>query len=371
MAGTGLSAASILSLVRTTQTKYMKNKWVGTQNLTKYSLFQEFSGLKSESFGGTKYGWKVYMTPNDGAVRGTRLYSASAATKGMPPVEANVPIVLKEAKGIVFDYREIALNNDPEAKIVSEYEVQREAVNEAIANHLENDLAFGTQNSTDDLSFNGLPTWGRPSWSGTAYTANTSGGFTGQRIRFRDGSSSNTLAAIDATDVNNARWRNYTHTHDGEMTPALYQKLVAIAQDETYFTPYPMRKGDGYVGDCVLFMGDSFYATLRNIVNNGPDDRGRGGNKANVMPFTEFEVGPMRVCRAPILNGHALNNPVWGVRLGAFEWRKLDGFWMKELPAIDKGASDAHNTAYIPIDICGQLICKNPREGIFLSHGSF
>lgn len=365
----GLTASQLISLLRTTQTNFKKNTFEGSQALQSYAVSRELANLETVPFYSNEYGWVVYMKPNSGSVRGVNFYEATEAIKSDPPVQAKVGITLKESKGIVYDLREMALNAGG-SRIVDHYKTEREAAMEAIANHMEDDLIKAPFSSSDTLSFNGIPTYLRPSVSsGAAFVANTAGSFSGQRIRYRDGSVNGTLANIDATNADNERWRNMVATHSGVMDLTLARKIRELA-DKTRFEPFPMRRGETTVSDCVLFMNQDFHEKYKQLVEAGPDDRGRGGSKADLFPFSQFDLGQMRVIRAPKLDADPLS-PIYAMRLSKWKWAKLDGFWMKEGEPITKGASGAHNVVYIPIDFCGQLICTNPREGGFVIHGSF
>jgi hypothetical protein len=361
----GLTLAQLTTVTRSTRAHQRKVKFVDTLKLNSYAGLDEFIYTgKSKSVGGTAYEERIRMRPNTGATRGVRLYQVTSSQKAPPPVTMSVPYVYKENKGIVFDGRERQANKGTsDEQIIDSLNVERSANYEDIANHLESDIWNAPESSSDDLSFWGLPTWLRPSMnSGGTFVADTTGGFNGTYIRYRDASVSATLASIDASTVANERWRNWVATRSAGMSVDL-ARLIRNACSRTSFKPLRMLKGDQQTGDCVIFMNQSDHEGYLDLVNNGPDDR-----DGDLFPFSEVKINGVRIIKAAQLDSDTTNS-IYGCRLNQWAMLKLPGYWMKESDPIQKDG--AHNVYEIPIDIAGNLMTNNPRGAGWRIHGSF
>lgn len=364
----GLTLASLQNFQNSNRAKVRKMTFAETVSYNSYSLLDEFiwRNPKTIPASGTKYEERIRLRANTGATRGVDLYETTSAQKAPPVAVASANYVFYENKGIVFDLREDALNGGDEA-IIRHMDAERSANYEDIANKLENDLATTPLSSADTKHIMGIPTWMRPSMtSGGVFTADLTGGFNGTYIRYLNGSTASvsaTLANIDASDVNNERWRNWVATRpSGDLTlPTCH--TIRRGMEATKFKALPMLKGEQKTTDAVVFMSETDHDVYKTLVESGPDDR-----NGDVFPFKDFTLGQARIIRTPAFNNDAIR-PIYFLRLGMFSLIKMPGFWMKEGKAREK--ADAHNTVYIPIDIAGQLWCHNPRGAGGVVHGSF
>ena len=355
----GLTLASLQNFQNSNRAKVRKNTFAETVSFNSYSLLDEFiwRNPKTIPASGTKYEERIRLRANTGATRGVDLYETTSAQKAPPVAVASANYVFYGNKGSVFDLREDALNGGDEA-IIRHMDAERSANYEDIANKLENDLATTPLSSTDTKHIMGIPTWIRPSMaSNGTLTADLTGGFNAIYIRYLNGSTvttSPTLAGIDASDVNNERWRNWCATRPaGDLTlPTCH--TIRRGMEATKFKALPMLKGEQKTTDAVVFMSETDHDVYKTLVESGPDDR-----NGDVFPFKDFTLGQARIVRAPQLNNDATSS-VYFVRLSHFTLIKMPGYWMKEGKVREK--PDAHNVVYIPIDIAGQLFCSNPRS---------
>jgi len=364
----GLTLAQLTNFQNSSRAKVRKTTFAETVALMDYAMLGEFiwRNPKTIPASGTKYEERVRLKANTGATRGVDLYETTSAQKAPPVAVASANYVYYENKGIVFDLREEALNGGDEA-IIRHMDAERSANYEDIANKLENDLATTPLSATDTKHIMGLPTWLRPSMTtGGTFTADLTGGFNATTIRYLNGSTatfSSTLAGIDASTVDNERWRNWCATRPaGDITLPVCQ-TIRRGMEATKFKALPMLKGEQKTTDAVVFMSQTDHEAYKALVESGPDDR-----NGDVFPFKDFTLGQARIIRTPQLDNDAIR-PIYFVRLGFFSLIKMPGFWMKEGAPREK--ADAHNTVYIPIDIAGQLWCNNPRAAGGVVHGSF
>jgi len=364
----GLTLAQLQNFQNSNRAKVRRVTFAETVALQDYALLNEFiyRNPKTKPASGTRYEERIRLRQNSGATRGVDLYETTSAQKSPPVAVAAANYVFYENKGIVFDLREDALNGGDEA-IIRHMDAERSANYEDIANKLEADLATTPLNSSDTKHLMGIPTWIRPSMDGSGnFVTDLTGGFNGTYIRYLNGSTatvSATLANIDASNVDNERWRNWVATRpSGDLTLATCQ-TIRRGMERTSFKALPMLKGEQTTTDAVIFMSQTDHDVYKTIVESGPDDR-----NGDVFPFRDFTLGQARIIRSPIFDNDAIR-PIYFLRLSMFSLIKMPGFWMKEGPAREK--DNAHNVVYIPIDIAGQLFCHNPRHAGGVVHGSF
>lgn len=361
----GLTIAGLTNLQRTTRAKTRKVKFAETLKYNRYAALEEFIWTgKSEGCTGTLYEERVRLRANTGATRGVNLYQVTASQKAPPVNTMQVPFIAKENKGIVFDRREKKLNDGEDEQIIDFMNAERSANYEDIANHMEADLFGNPDSASDTLKFWGLPMWLRPSMtSAGAFTADLTGGFNGTYIKYGDGSEAATLANIDASSVDNERWRNWVATRASSTFTKDLAITIRRGMEATNFRPLRMLKGDQQVGDCVIFMSQADHEQYKTLVCDGNDDR-----EGDLFPFSEYTIAGARISRAPALDTDSLYS-IYGVRLNQWKLLKVPGFWMTEADPIQKDG--AHNVIEIPIDIMGNLMTNNPRGCGFRIHGSF
>lgn len=366
----GITQSQMIGLLNATLSKFLKGRFIGTQQLQSYPAVEKFilAGKNGTSFDSLSFEWEVAMRTNVGSFRGVNFHEAWSALEGPAPTRAKVDIIKYEGKGIVIDARERKLNAGP-GQIVDIVKVKRDRFFAEVFKVLETDI-FGRPTSTSETTkLWGLPMWARPSMtSGGVFTEDTTGGFNGTYIRYADGTTgASTLANIDASEVNNEEWRNWVFTHGGSMTIDVC-KAVKRANNYTKFRAYPKKIGDTVMGMVSVFMCQEFHEEYINLVNNGPDDRGTGGNKADLFPFQDGTLNGVNIIRTPQLDSDA-TLPIYGVRHDHTYIARMPEFWFKESGFREK--PNAHNSLYSPIDVCGNLICESPREAIWTGHGSF
>lgn len=366
----GITQSQMIGLLNTTLSKFLKGRFIGTQQLQAYAACEKFiltskNGISMDSH---NFEWEVAMRSNTGSFRGVDFHEAWSALEGPAPTRAKVPVIKYEGKGIVFDAREKQLNAGV-GQIVDLMKVKRDRFFHEVFKVLEADI-FGLPGSTTQgTKLWGLPRWARPSMDVSgAFVTDTTGGFNGTYIRFSNGTAGYaTLANIDASEVNNEEWRNWCFTHGGTMTIDVC-RAVKRANNYTKFRAFPKKIGDTVMGMVSVFMCQEFHEDYINLVNAGPDDRGTGGKSADLFPFQDGTLNGVNIVRTPQLDGDA-TLPIYGVRHDHVYMGRMPGFWFKESGFREK--PNAHNSLYAPIDVCGNLICESPREALWVGHGSF
>lgn len=366
----GLTESQMITLMNTTLSKFIKDKFIAVQKLQSYPACEKFvlTTKQGVSIDSHNLEWEVRLLSNTGSFRGVNFHEAWQAVEGPAPVRAKAPVIKYEGKGIVFDQREKTMNQGS-GQIVDLMRVKTDGFFEEVFNTLEADIFAIPLTLADAVHLWGLPRWARPSMdSSGVFVTDTVGGFNGTYIRSADGATGQaTLANIDASNVLYERWRNWCFTHGGAMTFAVAE-ACRRASNFTKFRAYPKKIGETTMGMVSIFLCQSFHESYLTLVNQGPDDRGTGGQTADLFPYQDGTINGVNIMRTPQLDFDA-TLPIYGVRHDACYIARLPGFWFKQ--GNFREMPNAHNSLYAPMDVCGNLICMSPKESVWVGHGSF
>jgi hypothetical protein len=103
------------------------------------------------------------------------------------------------------------------------------------------------------------------------------------------------------------------------------------------------------------------------IINDGPDDRGRGGALADLFPFTQGSIGgvPVKVCE---FWDDLVDNPIVSMRKGALKLSHFPNSWFTPTKPIMVNGS--YHTFYKAQHSMAQLLAEyGTREGLGICHG--
>lgn len=202
-------------------------------------------------------------------------------------------------------------------------------------------------------------------------------GFSGQTIRFRDGSTGTVCAGIDASAQ--PKWRNYADTYTNVDNGLLRKLRSAIRRTRFRPAPFVNQPGQDAVGSPIKFYAsDATVTELEDLAdlrddNNGPKDLANKALQHNFDGTVMFNRIPMQY--VPHLDGVTVvdggsNNfspePIYCV-----DWSKLqpvvqEGYWMEESePMTSRGQ---HTTFTVFLDGSHNNLCINRRTAGFVLH---
>lgn len=285
-------------------------------------------------------------------------YQATATQHEDLLVAQNTPWVFFEQK-MEFDDRVMKMNSGG-PQIIDMMKAERSGAYEDIFNNLEDDLASAPSTSGDPRTPYGLPYW-FPTLS--LNTSDPTGGFNGQTIYFRDGTSSTTRAGVDLSLAANARLRTFAGTYSGYADEAFFD-LLRRAMTRTNFGTLAHLEGDkpagSSPGDMYLLASHDMCDQIAKRVNKGPDDQ-----NGDTERFRDGQFRGVGFIRSPNFENFAYN-PVYGIKRSKTFGIVLKGGWMQEIPAQN---SQATLRTYV-IGITGDynLTCDDPRSGGFCLH---
>jgi hypothetical protein len=193
----------------------------------------------------------------------------------------------------------------------------------------------------------------------------TAGGFSGQTIRYQDGSTGTDCAGIDAAVE--AKWRNYADIYT-KVDNAMLRKLRK-AFLLTRFRPPSFVKSPGkdQPGNVRIYVNADVAVEMQDLSDKRDDSTGprdlAGKSLIDVEGVTYFNKRP--IVYVPQLDG-VTYDPLYVV-----DWSKIqpfvqDGYWMEESkPMIDRLQ---HTTVTVYLDGCHNNLCTNRRTAGFVLH---
>lgn len=204
----------------------------------------------------------------------------------------------------------------------------------------------------------------------------TAGGFSGQTIRYQNGTTGTVCAGIDA--ASEPKWRNYADTYT-KVDNALLRRLRSAVR-RTRFRPAPMaiKPGNDKVGSPIeLYANDETITELEDLADKRDDSSGPTDLAGKMLQSfdgaTAFNRMPIRYVTQ--LDGYTVTggsgtansvDPIFAV-----DWTKIqpvvqDGYWMEESkPMVDRGQ---HTTFTVFLDGSHNNLCINRRTAGFVLH---
>lgn len=229
---------------------------------------------------------------------------------------------------------------------------------------------------TPTSATNRLYPYGIPYYINFLNNGVSDGGFSGQTIRYQDGTTGTICAGIDA--ATEPKWRNYADTYSA-VDNALLRKLRSAVRRTRFrpaqFVPKPGTDGPGT--PIKLYASDNVVTELEDLGdkrddNNGPKDLAGqmlhnhdGAVYFNRMPVVYIP----QLDTLTVTDGNSAEfspEPIYCV-----DWTKLqpvvqDGYWMEEgEPMIDRGQ---HTTFTVFLDGSHNNLCINRRTAGFVLH---
>jgi len=237
----------------------------------------------------------------------------------------------------------------------------------SLAKLIENRAWKSPNNSTDDLN-----PYGVPYYINMLNADVTAAGFSGQTIRYQDGTTGTACAGLDAATYD--KWRNYAATYTAVNNDLL--KTIRKACLLTNFKaplfindPAQMRSG------AKRFYCDADTGVDLQDLADARDDNHTGNEVLGNIRIDD--TGMVMINRLPCayipqLNGVTdpvtgdATSPIYYCNFEKFIPVVQDGYWMEESePMTDRGQ---HTTFTIYLDGSHNNLCVNRREAGFVIH---
>lgn len=350
---TGLPIEDNLDLVIATLDEDPKHKYEETMALPEYALYRTFfQNAKESSSGGKSHRQRVRLRMSN-TFQFVRPYQITANNKVNVMETAQAYWRMTEFKRM-YDVREDDFNGGPE-EIIDHVDVMESAMWEDGIDGLDAALCRCPENSSDDLSFNGLPYCLSAVDSGTE---DPDGGFNGQTVVYADGSTGTTIFNIDASLASNSRWRNFCGTY--RRMDIGFMRLLRAAITRTNFKMLPQLKGKSFKSDgsWMLMSGQATADSIEELMGaNDPS-----GNDPMKVTTGTGRLRGLQIERVPRFDTEGLEDDVFGVYTKHIFGMQLRKQFLKR--STWKSA-DNPNIVFDQIDSTLQMFTNNRRHGGF------
>lgn len=352
----GIAYTSIADLI--TSTLYdLPKTFADTMRQVEYPLCRLFFNQYKRKSKGLGYDKKIRLTAKT-TFQFVRPYQRTTTEHEDVLGKQITPWVFWEQK-LEFDTRAEDMNSGG-AQVIDTMKAERSAAYENIFNRLEDALADVPLNSSDDKHPYGLPYWA-PTLE--LNTADTTGGFNGKTVIFRDATTSTTRAGLDLSLAANARARSFVGTYSGYYDQQC-QDLLRRAMTRTNFGTLAQLEGDkpagASPGDMNLLAAHDMCDQIEVRANQGPDDQGGDAGK-----FKDPMFRGVKFIRTPNLENFAYA-PIYGIKRSKTFGIVLRDDWMQEEKAMND--VDGSQIFVVPIHGTFNLTCDDPRSGLFCLH---
>ena len=354
----GVDNDALLDLIATTLKDLPEKQFEVMWDHQSYEFNQIMQKDRVKIDGGTSIERNVVLDET-GAATYRQLFDVDAPTVENIQHKINVPWC-QLGTNYSWDVLEILRNKNNTKGYIDLMESRRMERLWGFANLIE-DRGWKTPTSATD----NLYPFGIPYYLNMLNAGVTAGGFSGQTIRYQDGSTGTNCAGIDAAVE--AKWRNYADIYT-KVDNALLRKLRK-AFLLTRFRPPSFVKSPGKdtPGNVRIYVNADMAVEFQDLSdkrddNTGPKDLA-GKALIDVEGATYFNRRP--IVYVPQLDG-VTYSPLYVV-----DWSKLqpfvqDGYWMEESkPMIDRLQ---HTTVTVYLDGCHNNLCINRRTTGFCLH---
>jgi hypothetical protein len=358
----GVSNTALLDLTKTTLENLPNMEFEVCFKHQEYNVVNQwFQSEKVQEESGTSIKRNIVFDTT-GNARHVRLYQKTAIGVADTQVQISAPWVQCQSHYSI-ERREILRNRKP-AAFINLLKSRRIDATVDLANMLEDSAWLAPLNSSDDLNPYGLPYW-----LNHCNTGVTTGGFVGQTILWRDGSTTanTTIGGLDASSSSYARWRNYADVYSS--IDGTFVKRMRKAFHASQFKSPMIAKDltDGPAGRFKIYMGLDELVEYEDLATKQNDNNGADLDKFHGV--TTFKRVP--ILYAPPLDDTTVNpyNAIYAVNHAKFFPIVLSGDWMREdEPVID---AEQHNVITQFIDCSYQYFCTNRRLAGFVMHNPF
>ena len=355
----GVDNDALIDLVATTLKDLPDNVFEVMWDSQAYEFCQIYTKQRRKVDGGTSIERNVVLDET-GAASYRRLFDTDVPTVESIQKKINVPWC-QLGTNYSWDVLEILRNKNNAKGYIDLMESRRMERLWGYAELLE-DRGWKTPTSATD----NLYPYGIPYYLNMLNATITTGGFSGQTIRYQDGTTGTECAGLDANVYD--KWRNYADVYtkiDNAFLRKLRKAFLVTRFKPPAFVPKP---GNDARGPSVrIYVNVDMAVELMDLAdqrddNNGPRDLA-GKSLIDVEGTTYFNRRP--IVYVPQLDG-VTYSPLYCV-----DWSKLqpivqDGYWMEESkPMIDRLQ---HTTVTVFLDGSHQNLCVNRRTAGFVLH---
>lgn len=365
----GVNADELSDLLQTTLKDLPKDTFEVMWDSQQYEFCQIYQAHRRQIDGGTSIKRNVILDRH-GRARYRRLYDTDEPVVDNSQFEIDVPWT-QIGTDYSWDELEIMRNKNSAKGFINLLESRRVERMWDLSELIEDRGWLTPTSATDKLYPYGIPYY-------INFLANgaTTGGFSGQMIRYQNGTTGTICAGIDASAE--SKWRNYADIYTKVDNGLLRKMRQAVRRTRFRPSPIAIKPGKDNVGSPIkIYANDNTVTELEDLSdkrddNNMPNDLA-GKVLANKDGASMFNRMP--IVHIPQLDGFTVTDggsnafepdPIYCV-----DWTKIqpivqDGYWMVEgEPMKDRSQ---HTTFTVFLDGSHNNLCINRRTAGWVIH---
>lgn len=354
----GVDNDALLDLVATTMKDLPDNVFEVMWDAQAYEFCSIYEKDRRKIDGGTSIERNVVLDET-GAAHYRRLFDTDNPTVENIQHKINVPWC-QIGTDYSWDILEIMRNKNSPKGYIDLMESRRMERLWGYAELLESRGWLTPTSATDNLYPYGVPYYINMLNAGV-----TAAGFSGQTIRYQDGSTGTNCAGIDAAVE--AKWRNYAALYvkvDNTLLRTLRRAFLLTRFRPPTFVKSP---GNDERGNTRIYVNADTAVELMDLADKRDDNSGPRDLAGKALIDVE---GTTYFNRRPIVYIPQLDDVTYGP-MYVVDWSKLqplvqDGYWMEESkPMMDRMQ---HTTVTVYLDGSHNNLCKNRRTVGFVLH---
>jgi len=369
-----VDSAALADLIATTLRDLPKGQFEVMWDSQNYEFCQIYQEHRRKIDGGTSIQRNVILD-RFGRARYRRLYDTDQPTVDQSQFQINVPWT-QLSTDYSWDVLEIMRNKNSAKGFIDLLESRRVERMWDLAELIETRGWSTPTSATDTLYPYGIPYYINFLSNGVAVS-----GFSGQTIRYQNGTTGTICAGIDA--ASEPKWQNYAGVYTRVDNALLRTMRSAVRR--TRFKPAAMaiKPGNDKVGPLIkIYVADDVCSQLEDLADKRddhtqPDFNATKNDLAGKMLHSFDGVAhfnKMPIQYVPQLDGYTVQgsatqqtpNPIFCI-----DWSKIqpvvqEGYWMEESkPMVDRGQ---HTTFTTFLDGSHNNLCINRRTAGWVIH---
>jgi len=360
--------ADLIDLIATTLPDLPEQYFEVTWDNTDYEFCRIYQTERMEVDGGTNIQRKV-MFDDNGNASYCRLFDVDQPN--IPDVMDTITVPWTQLKThYSWDKLEIIRNKASAKGFIRLLETRRVAGLWSLAKLIENYAWKSPRNATDDLYPYGVPYYINHLNRGI-----TAADFSGQTIRYQNGSTGTVCAGIEAGSTGEAKWRSYAGTYSNVDNGLLktFRKAFLVTQFKApLFINDPAQKRNA----AKRIYCDADTAVALQDLADAKDDKHTG---KEVLGNIRMDDGALvLINRLPVVYINQLDGytdpetdeataPIYCINFEKFIPYVQDGYWMEETEPISGGVTQ-HTVFTVFLDGSHNNLCVNRRTCGFVIH---
>ena len=356
----GVSMQDHVDLLRTTLPDLPKQRFEVMWTYQQYIANQIFAEKKVIIDGGTSVRRNVVLS-HTGQARFRQMFDTDTVNVDYVHKQIDIPWTQLSTQ-YAWDEVELLTQMNSAKAYISLIKTRVNDALWALADLVEERFWLTPTNSTDVL----YP-YGIPYYLNKLTAAVTTGGFSGQTIRYQDASTGTVCGGLDA--ATETKWRNYADVYT-TVDNALLKKFRTAFRSTQFVPPrFITNPGEDASIERALYTKGTVFDSLCDLAdkrddNHTPEDL-MGGVRVRVDGQGIPRVNGYPLLYVPVLDTDS-DDPIYCLDTSKLKAIVQDGYWMKEKDPMQSPMQHTVLVVYVDGRCC--ILCINRRTAGFVLH---